>query len=234
MGTDEKGRAGWDELSRYEAKHPWRADEAAKGERDIDAMREMTGEDITPLEKRWEGAWNTSRAVEDAVPQRIPLQAKLTKRCPAPTCRHILIQPDTKSVRMLIKMVATNYLPAMELGRRRHRHGEAVPAGLSEEEWEKRRKERRRARVTPSQEVDQDMDLPLRPGEVVSNDRSGNAQSADGPVLLPASIHEPTVRPHSDPTVGTPPKAFDRAEPPNSYPDCALHCRRTEGDVRVR
>lgn len=165
--ADDKGRAGWDELGKYEAKHAWRSDEP-NGESDIDALREMTGEDIVPLEKRWDGAWAIPKTAKEAVPQRIPLQAKLTKRCPSPTCRHILIQPDTKSVRMLIKMVASNYLPALELGRRRHRRGETVPEGMTEEDMEKRRKERRRARLVPGQEVDQDMREPLRAGEVVS------------------------------------------------------------------
>lgn len=56
-----------------------------------------------------------------SLPQRIPLRTKLTKRCPEPSCRHLLIQPDTKSVRMKIKMVAINYLPIVEIGRRRRR-----------------------------------------------------------------------------------------------------------------
>lgn len=169
VAADDKGRAGWDELSKYEAKSSWRSDGREDGENDdVDALREMTGEDITPLQKRWEGAWATRRTAKDAVPHRIPLQAKLTKRCPSPACRHILIQPDTKSVRMLIKMVASNYLPALELGRRRHRRGETVPAGMTEEDMDRRRKDRRRARLAPSQEVDQDMREPLRAGEVVS------------------------------------------------------------------
>lgn len=170
VAGEDKGRAGWDELSKYEAKHAWRSEEQGNGESesDIDALREMTGEDITPLQKRWEGAWAVPRTAKDAVPERIPLQAKLTKRCPSPTCRHILIQPDTKSVRMLIKMVASNYLPALELGRRRHRRGETVPSGMTEEDMERRRKDRRRTRLAPGQEIDQDMREPLKAGEVVS------------------------------------------------------------------
>ncbi|EKD03528.1 hypothetical protein A1Q2_02111 [Trichosporon asahii var. asahii CBS 8904] len=168
VAGDDKGRAGWDELGKYEAKHAWRSDEQGNGGSDIDALREMTGEDITPLDKRWEGAWAVPSTAKDAVPERIPLQAKLTKRCPSPTCRHILIQPDTKSVRMLIKMVASNYLPALELGRRRHRRGETVPAGMTEEDMERRRKDRRRARLAPGQEADQDMREPLKAGEVLA------------------------------------------------------------------
>ena len=54
-------------------------------------------------------------------PQRIPLLTKPTKRCP--DCRHILIQPESKaaSVRYKIKLVASNYLPLVEVGNRRLR-----------------------------------------------------------------------------------------------------------------
>jgi dynactin-4 len=99
------------------------------------------------------------------LPQRIPLQTKLTKRCPAPTCRHLLIQPDSKSTRMKIKMVAANYLPAVELGRRRRR---IVPGDVSEvsaEDVERRRRERRKTRG--AKEEDEVMTEPLGPGEVV-------------------------------------------------------------------
>ena len=45
----------------------------------------------------------------------MPLHSRLTKRCP--TCRHILIKPEQKaqSVRFKIKLVAANYLPAIEV-----------------------------------------------------------------------------------------------------------------------
>lgn len=103
------------------------------------------------------------------MPQRIPLQAKLTKRCPHPTCRHILIQPDTKTVRMLIKMVASNYLPAMEIGRRRRQLREEPTEMMSEEDMEKKRRERRKMRLpNMGPEVDEDMNLPMVAGETVS------------------------------------------------------------------
>lgn len=51
-------------------------------------------------------------------PQRTPLQTKRSKRCPV--CRHILIKPDPKasSTRYKIKLVASNYLPAIQIKRR--------------------------------------------------------------------------------------------------------------------
>lgn len=102
------------------------------------------------------------------MPQRIPLQAKLTKRCPHPTCRHILIQPDTKTVRMLIKMVASNYLPAMEIGRRRRQLREDGMEMQSEEELERRRRERRKLRLAyTGPEADEDMNAPMQAGEIV-------------------------------------------------------------------
>lgn len=51
-------------------------------------------------------------------PLRTLLQTKRTKRCP--TCKHILIKPEQKasSTRFKIKLVASNYLPSIELLRR--------------------------------------------------------------------------------------------------------------------
>jgi dynactin-4 len=47
------------------------------------------------------------------MPLRIALHSKKSKRCP--TCRHILIKPEQKaqSVRYKIKLVASNFLPAI-------------------------------------------------------------------------------------------------------------------------
>lgn len=51
----------------------------------------------------------------DLKPLRIPLHSKKSKRCPS--CRHILIKPEQKaqSVRYKIKLVAANYLPAINV-----------------------------------------------------------------------------------------------------------------------
>ena len=102
------------------------------------------------------------------LPERIQLHTKLTKRCPHPSCRHLLIQPDTKSVRFKIKMVALNYLPVVEIGRRRRRvHTGDSTMPMTPEEIEQRRRERRRTRARGEDEEDEEMDKPLRPGEVV-------------------------------------------------------------------
>lgn len=52
----------------------------------------------------------------DLRPLRIPLHAKLSKRCHV--CRHILIKPEQKaqSVRYKIKLMAANYLPSLKVG----------------------------------------------------------------------------------------------------------------------
>lgn len=90
------------------------------------------------------------------------------KRCPS--CRHTLVQPqpDAKSVRMPIKVVAFNYLPTVELGRRRRRVSEELNEDVTDEELERKRRERRRTRLPPGREEDESMSQPLLPGEVVS------------------------------------------------------------------
>lgn len=101
------------------------------------------------------------------LPERIALRTKYTKRCPHPSCRHLLIQPDPKSTRMKIKMVAANYLPAIELGRRRRRVKDGVDAmDLSTEDLDRLRRERRRTRGAV-REDDEAMSEGLIPGETV-------------------------------------------------------------------
>lgn len=103
------------------------------------------------------------------LPERIPLQTKLTKRCPDGSCRHLLIQPDTKSTRFKIKMVANNYLPEIEIGRRRKRSQVAdQDQPMTQEEIERRRRERRKTRGRLDEE-DEGMDESLRSGQVVSD-----------------------------------------------------------------
>ena len=102
------------------------------------------------------------------LPERIPLQTKLTKRCPDGACRHLLIQPDSKSTRFKIKMVATNYLPEVELGRRRRRliSGD-LDQPMTQEEIDRRRRERRKTRAKGDEE-DEEIGLKLIPGHIVS------------------------------------------------------------------
>jgi dynactin-4 len=167
-----KEKAGWDELEAFKTERPWRG------------MLSVEGEDRAGMDMIWSKAWAgegygnakyvmrinityelMSRSV---LPERIRLQTKLTKRCPEASCRHLLIQPDTKSTRFKIKMVAMSYLPAIELGRRRHRISldQSTPADTPED-MERRRRDRRRTRV-PAKEEDEPMTKTLRAGEIVS------------------------------------------------------------------
>ncbi|GBE83087.1 hypothetical protein SCP_0501330 [Sparassis crispa] len=86
------------------------------GEADIDFMRHLeTVAEVATLEQRWANSWVSSLHTSDLKPLRIPLQSKNSKRCPS--CRHILIKPEQKaqSVRYKIKLVAANYLPAINV-----------------------------------------------------------------------------------------------------------------------
>ncbi|KAJ7643894.1 dynactin p62 family-domain-containing protein, partial [Roridomyces roridus] len=84
------------------------------GEIDVEYMRhlENVGE-VASLEQRWMNSWATPLQAAELKPLRIPLHSKRSKRCPV--CAHILIKPEQKaqSVRYKIKLVASNYLPAI-------------------------------------------------------------------------------------------------------------------------
>lgn len=123
------------------------------------------------------------------LPQRIKLRTKLTKRCPHPNCRHLLIQPDTKSTRMKIKMVAANYLPALEVGRRRRVVEDTDAASSTLEDMERRRRERRKTRL-PLREEDEELSATLRPGEVV---RGRIDSLADGSILSGLHLRIPST-----------------------------------------
>ena len=166
-----KEKAGWDELEAFKTERAWRG---------------LLGieEDRAGMEMIWSKAWAgegygnakyvmriniTYELISRSVlPERIRLQTKLTKRCPEASCRHLLIQHDTKSTRFKIKMVAMSYLPAIELGRRRHRISLDQPTTAdTPEDMERRRRDRRRTRV-PAKEEDEPMTMTLRAGEIVS------------------------------------------------------------------
>lgn len=67
---------------------------------------------------------------------------------------------------MTIKTVASNYIPAVEIGRRKRLVGAEVSTqAVGEEDLEKRRRDRRRTRGL-TEEEDEDMSLPLRQGGV--------------------------------------------------------------------
>ena len=174
QGLDKgKEKADWDELEPHKTERSWRG------------TLDTEEENRAGLEMMWGKAWAgegygaakyvdrfTQLIVElmsrSLLPERIRLQTKLTKRCPEASCRHLLIQPDTKSTRFKIKMVAMSYLPAIELGRRRHRISLDQPGSAdTPEDLERRRRDRRRTRV-PAKEEDEIMTRPLRAGEIVS------------------------------------------------------------------
>lgn len=89
---------------------------AGGGESEVDYMRKLRDvQTVGSLEQRWGNSWAGSLQVKDLRPLRIPLHSKRSKRCPA--CTHILIKPEQKaqSVRYKIKLVAANYLPAINV-----------------------------------------------------------------------------------------------------------------------
>ncbi|OCB83844.1 hypothetical protein A7U60_g9049 [Sanghuangporus baumii] len=88
----------------------------AGGDGDVEIMRHLESpSEIARLDQRWSTSWAESIRSRDLKPIRIPLHSRLTKRCSA--CRHILIKPEQKaqSVRFKMKLVAANYLPAIQI-----------------------------------------------------------------------------------------------------------------------
>lgn len=160
-----KDKFGWDELNEYKSKLSWRSNMNMEEEQ---GPLQMSRGDLGGLDPRW------STSVDGALgtgpyPERVKLQTKQTKRCPHPNCRHLLIQPDTKSVRMKIKMAARSYLPEVEIGRRRKRptSGDfAVTDRMSPEDIERRRRERRRTKGV-GQDEEQELSASIEPGVLV-------------------------------------------------------------------
>ncbi|KAK7048646.1 dynactin subunit 4 [Favolaschia claudopus] len=116
-GKDKDRSTNKDEMPEYRS----RVDSASAsklgtggGELDVEYMRHLEDvSEVANLEQRWITSWATSLQTADLKPLRIPLHSKRSKRCPA--CAHILIKPEQKaqSVRYKIKLVASNYLPAI-------------------------------------------------------------------------------------------------------------------------
>ncbi|BEI98088.1 hypothetical protein CcaverHIS631_0303870 [Cutaneotrichosporon cavernicola] len=189
----DKGGATRDEMPPYVAKGSWRDKGLECGLADVDAMREMEGEDVVILERRWANAWDPERLASKALPPRVPLQTRQMKRCPS--CRHTLVQPqpDAKSVRMPIKVVAFNYLPTVELGRRRRRMAEELNEDATDEELERKRRERRRTRLPPGREEDEPMSAPLLAGEVYSFQMAFTNPLYDPIQIRLAPAHQPKL-----------------------------------------
>ncbi|RXK41387.1 hypothetical protein M231_01292 [Tremella mesenterica] len=159
-------RAGWDDLGEYTSKGTWEEanlHHTNELER-LSKFSEAGPGGLANLERRWSHSWQIGTAAVEQLPERLELLTKLTKRCPEPNCRHLLIQPDTKSTRMKIKMVAMNYLPRVEVGRRRRRPVAGQGVARTVEEVERRRRERRRIKGF-GREEEEEMGLPLTPGE---------------------------------------------------------------------
>ncbi|SCV67629.1 BQ2448_5240 [Microbotryum intermedium] len=117
-----------DELEPYKTLVPAKGSvEKGKGvERDDELVHKMQGlqyfEEVAALDKRWTNSWDALEmrgVMTDSLrPLRTLLQAKRSKRCPI--CKHILIKPEQKaaSTRFKIKLVASNYLPSIDVYRR--------------------------------------------------------------------------------------------------------------------
>jgi dynactin-4 len=90
---------------------------------------------------------------------------------------------------MKIKMLALNYLPEIEVGRRRRKITTDVGVAGTPEEIERRRRERRRTRGR-AEEEDEDMTKPIRAGELVSQQWRLLAYST---VRIPSVIYQPVV-----------------------------------------
>ncbi|PWZ00821.1 hypothetical protein BCV70DRAFT_200087 [Testicularia cyperi] len=75
-----------------------------------------TDDKMSSLTQRWTAPWDQPVRAAELRPTRVPLRAKHSKRCPA--CRHIIIKPDIKAAsnRFKIKLVATNFLPEVQVG----------------------------------------------------------------------------------------------------------------------
>ncbi|KDN52304.1 hypothetical protein K437DRAFT_272521 [Tilletiaria anomala UBC 951] len=69
----------------------------------------------TTLGQKWATSSQQSVRTRELRPLRAPLKTKLTKRCT--DCSHILIRPDVKATtpRFKIKLVAVNFLPAIQV-----------------------------------------------------------------------------------------------------------------------
>ena len=92
----------------------------------IACLRRFDGLDITasqklpaPLTATWDIPFAPATSLDQLIPERIPLRAKMSKRCTA--CNRTLIRPESKaqSLRWKIKTLASTYIPAIELGNRR-------------------------------------------------------------------------------------------------------------------
>lgn len=102
-----------DELVDYKPKPKQNATSLADSE--INKVRKcktiQSIEEMAKIDQKWSISSNQPLTMDKLHPLRIPLRSKKTKRCP--TCRCILIKPDTKagSTKYKMRVVASAYLP---------------------------------------------------------------------------------------------------------------------------
>ena len=153
-----------------------------------------------------------SHGHSDLKPQRVPLNTKRTKRCPL--CKHILSKPEAKStsIKYRIKMVASNYLPAIQLYRR-----PLVSLGSRTSAASSAAALRRgpRASVNASATGLAGEDDPLRPGRTF-----GFELAFINPLFEPIHVKLALAKPPSDDDKATTPFAFSL--PATSFPIAAF------------
>lgn len=98
--------------------------------RDFDGLGLGGSNDLpAPLTATWDMPFAPPTSINQLIPERIPLRAKMSKRCTA--CNRTLIRPESKaqSLRWKIKTLASTYIPAIELGNRRKLVDRSVGGG---------------------------------------------------------------------------------------------------------
>lgn len=126
----------------YEAVHSWKKDnEQFLGDMDPDEQeghsrekalvanarrfngvdQKVVGNIGSPanLTSTWNDPFPSNRDLRSLKPERVPLRGKIAKRCIA--CNNTMMRPESKpsSLRYRIKVPASSYIPAVELGNRR-------------------------------------------------------------------------------------------------------------------
>jgi dynactin-4 len=133
----------------------------------VDALRGLDGLNLdqceyvpAPLKSVWNMPSLRASGLKDLEPERVPLRAKLTKRCAV--CNRSVLRPEPKaqSLKYKVKSFAPIYIPSIELGNRRR---------LSNNTADQSGDVSRRMGALPRiAEEKQTLDTPLRCGETVS------------------------------------------------------------------
>lgn len=154
-------------------------------------------------------------------PLRTPLHTKRSKRCPV--CTHILIKPEQKSssTRFKIKLVASNYLPAIDVYRR-------APTTIGSRLGGSSASSRRPANRSTGSALLKDDIEPLRPGRTYTFDL-GFANPLYEPIHVRLAIARPraTVKQGED-GPGSPPYAVNL---PTAYFPIAAYAEEWEYEM---